>query len=115
VYLDVSINGDNISGWVHPTTAALIKGMDKQNCLASGNVVAELAQIGAGMEAAGKAMRAATFELSAKQRLIEDYRRKNADHEKLIGKLLKLLNNDDMDEARALVKYEYDGIHGPAD
>jgi hypothetical protein len=60
-------------------------------------------------------LREATFELNARQRLIEDYRRKNADHERLIGKLLELLNNDDLDEARALVKYEYDGIHGPAD
>jgi hypothetical protein len=115
VYLDVSINGDNISGWVRPTTAAVIKGMDKKNCLASGNVVAELHQIGIGMQAAGKAMREATFELQAKQRLIESYREKTYAQKRLIGKLLELLNNDDLDAARDLVKYEYDGIHGPAD
>jgi hypothetical protein len=115
VYLDVSINGDNVSGWVVPTTAALIKGMDKKNCLASGNVVAELHQVGIGMMAAGKAIREATFELNAKQRLIEHYREKTYAHERLVGKLLELLKVDDLDGARDLVQHEYDGIHGPRD
>jgi hypothetical protein len=72
VYLDVMVNGDGISGWVKPTTAALIKGMDKKNCLASGNVVAELAQVGEGMIAAGKAMREATSEIYRQRAVITE-------------------------------------------
>jgi len=58
-------------------------------------------------------LRQATAELQARQRLIEHYRRKDADHERLIGKLLNLLNNDDLDGARNLAQDKFDAIHGP--
>lgn len=39
----------------------------------------------------------------------------SGNEERLIGKLLELLNNDDLDGARDLVKAEHDSIHGPND
>jgi hypothetical protein len=41
------------------------------------------------------------------------YRTQNAQHERTLGQLLKLLKADDLDAARDLVQYEFDGIHGP--
>lgn len=115
IYLDIILNGDHINGWVKPSTSALIKGLSGKGSLANTNVVGELAELGAILQASGKAIRAATFELNARQRLIEDYRRDVAAHERMVGKLLKLLDNDDLDGARDIVKAEYEAIHGPRD
>lgn len=65
--------------------------------------------------AANHAMRNATFELARRQNLIDSYSRKVAEHERLIGRLYKLLRDDDLDGARDLVTDEYRSIHGPAD
>ena len=61
------------------------------------------------------AMRDASAELNRRQSTIDQYRRDNAKHERLIGDLLERLNKDDLDGARDLVKAEYDAIHGPRD
>lgn len=67
------------------------------------------------MGKASAAMKQAEIELDRRQRLIDDYRRKDAEHERMIGDLLELLDNDDLDGARDIVKAEYDAIHGPRD
>lgn len=36
-------------------------------------------------------------------------------HETMVSDLLKLLDNDDLDGARDIVKAEFDAIHGPRD
>lgn len=115
IYLDVCIDGDSISGWVAPQVAAAVKGLGGQGRVDSSNVIGELAQIGVGMEAAGKAMRAATAEISRQKIVIEQYRSGRAAHETMVGRLLELLDADNLDLARDIVKLEYDGIHGPRD
>lgn len=75
----------------------------------------ELELLKYGMQSSADAMRAAKIELDRRQVLIDQYRRSNADHERLIGKLRDLLKVDDLDGARDLVNAEYDSIHGPAD
>lgn len=45
--------------------------------------------------------------------LLDSYRTRNADHERLIGKLHQLLKTDDIDGIRDLVEAEHDAIHGP--
>lgn len=67
------------------------------------------------MADASKAMKEAEYELGARQRLIEDYRRKNYDHERMVGKLYELLKQDDLDGAMDIVRDEYRAIHGPSD
>lgn len=49
------------------------------------------------------------------QMLAEAYRRVSSHHEDMIRDLLKLLDNDDLDGARDLVKAEHLSIHGPND
>lgn len=60
-------------------------------------------------------LREATAELNRRQSIIDDYRRKNYAHEDMVGNLLELLKNDDLDAARDIVSREYDSIHGPRD
>lgn len=60
-------------------------------------------------------VKAIQFELDARQRLIQDYQRKNADHERMVGKLYELLKQDDLDGAMDIVRDEYNAIHGPND
>jgi hypothetical protein len=45
--------------------------------------------------------------------LVNWYREKNADHERMVGELHKLLKVDDLDAARDIVSAAFDGIHGP--
>ena len=47
------------------------------------------------------------------QMLAEAHREVSSKHETLVGDLLQLLNNDDMDGARDMVSAEYLAIHGP--
>src|SRR5690606_11943823 len=47
--------------------------------------------------------------------LADAYTRVSSEHERMVGDLLKLLDNDDLDGARDLVKAEYEAIHGPRD
>ena len=49
------------------------------------------------------------------QTLASGYSHAVSHHETMVSNLLKLLDNDDLDGARDIVKREYDGIHGPAD
>jgi hypothetical protein len=49
------------------------------------------------------------------QMLADAHRRKSSDHEEMVSDLLKLLDKDDLDNARDMVKAEYDSIHGPRD
>jgi hypothetical protein len=62
---------------------------------------------------AGTAGVGVSSEIQRMNELVAHYRRKDGEHERLIAKLLKLLNQDDLDGARDLVKEEYDSIHGP--
>lgn len=71
------------------------------------------AELASGMTEAREAMRLAQCELNARQRLIEDYRRKNYAHEDMVGKLYELLKQDDLDGAMDIVREEYGAIHGP--
>lgn len=73
----------------------------------------DVREIEASMLNTQRLLREATFELNARQRMIEHYRGKDAAHERMVGKLLDLLNNDNLDDARNLVQNEYDAIHGP--
>jgi hypothetical protein len=41
------------------------------------------------------------------------YRTQNAQHERTLGQLLKLLKADELDAARDLAQAEFDAIHGP--
>lgn len=45
--------------------------------------------------------------------LVNWYREKNADHERLVGDVLKLLKADELDGARDIVSAAFDAIHGP--
>ena len=74
-----------------------------------------IAVITTNIEQTQKLLREATVELNSRQVVIDQYRRTNAAHERMIGKLLELLDNDDLDGARDIVKAEYDSIHGPRD
>lgn len=47
--------------------------------------------------------------------LADAYTRVSSEHETMVSDLIKLLDNDDLDGARDLVKAEYDAIHGPRD
>lgn len=60
-------------------------------------------------------VKAIQFELDARERLIRDYQRKNADHERMVGKLYELLKAEDLDGAMDIVRDEFDAIHGPSD
>jgi hypothetical protein len=67
------------------------------------------------MRVASDVMKRAELELDARQRLIDDYRRKNYAHERMVGKLYDLLKQDDLDGAMDIVRDEYFAIHGPSD
>jgi hypothetical protein len=49
------------------------------------------------------------------QMLADAYRRVSSEHEDMVSDLLKLLDNDDLDGARDLVKAKHMSIHGPRD
>lgn len=49
------------------------------------------------------------------QMLASGYSEATSKYESLVGDLLKMLDNDDLDGARDLVKAECDAIHGPRD
>lgn len=49
------------------------------------------------------------------QMLADAYRRVSSDQEDMVSDLLKLLDNDDIDGARDLVKAKHLSIHGPND
>lgn len=59
-------------------------------------------------------VKAITEELNRRQALLDDYRRRNRDHERLIGELHELLKIDDIDGIRDLVEAEHGAIHGPS-
>lgn len=70
----------------------------------------------------GELMRESTAELKRRQDLIDHYRRKNAEHEELIGKLYAMARNKEArdelllwDEFCDLVTDAYRAIHGPSD
>jgi len=46
--------------------------------------------------------------------LVIDYRRKDAAHERMIGELKTLLENEDTDKALDIVRNEFNAIHGPS-
>jgi len=52
-------------------------------------------------------------ELEIKDALIKDHRRYRTDHERMVARLLDLLNADDLDHARDILRTEFVGIHGP--
>jgi hypothetical protein len=54
-------------------------------------------------------------EIKRLNRLVDDYRHKDADHERMVGELRKLLKAEDLDGARDIVDAEYGAIHGPSD
>lgn len=64
--------------------------------------------------ASNEAMRLACAEFDRRQVVIDQYRDKVADHEKFVGDLYGLLNAERFDDARDLVRYVYQGIHGPS-
>lgn len=45
--------------------------------------------------------------------MADGYRRVSGEHETMVSDLRKLLDDDDLDAARDIVKAEYDAIHGP--
>src|SRR5688500_5760396 len=49
------------------------------------------------------------------QMLADAYTRTSSHHEDMVRDLLKLLDNDDLDDARDLVMAEHLSIHGPSD
>lgn len=49
------------------------------------------------------------------QMLASGYSEATSKYESLVGDLLKMLDNDDLDGARDIVKREYEAIHGPND
>lgn len=69
----------------------------------------------AAQQEARDAMHAAKSELERRQVVIDQYRAKDAAHERLISAVLNRMNLEDFDGARDLVRAEYDAIHGPAD
>jgi hypothetical protein len=54
-------------------------------------------------------------EIKRLNRLVDDYRRKDAAHERMVGELREMLKVDDLDGARDIVEAEYGAIHGPSD
>lgn len=79
---------------------------DITNAVADSNrVIAEASEV----------MRSARQEIFAKDQLIAHYRRKDAEHERLIGRLYELLGAENLDDALDLVRAEYVAIHGPSD
>lgn len=49
------------------------------------------------------------------QMLADGYRRVSGEHERMVGKLKELLDADDLDGARDIVRDEFYAIHGPSD
>lgn len=64
---------------------------------------------------AQQAMSAATAELDRRQVVIDQYRRRTAEHEHLISRVYLLLNAEKTDDALDIVRAEYVAIHGPSD
>jgi multidrug resistance efflux pump len=60
-------------------------------------------------------LRQATAELNRRQSIIDDYRRKNAEHEKMVSELREALKVGDIDTASDIVNAEFDAIHGPSE
>jgi arylsulfatase A-like enzyme len=78
-------------------------------------MTAHIAQTNKTMRAASEAMTLAQSELDRRQALIDNYREGVRHHEHLIGRLYQLFNEDNIDDARDLVRDEFRSIHGPRD
>lgn len=76
---------------------------------------ADVQAMSANIQSAQHAMREATDEVRRQRIIIETYRRQDAEHEKLIGELYRLLKQEDLDGAMDLVRDAYLAIHGPSD
>ncbi len=61
---------------------------------------------------AGVGVSSNSAELTHLRSVVEQYRRQNAEHERLIGRLYELLP-ERADDAHDLVRDEYRAIHGP--
>lgn len=78
--------------------------------------------IAASMDRVGEVLRAATAEVGRQRVIIDTYRRQDAEHEELIGKLYAMACNKEArdelllwDEFCELVTDAYRAIHGPTD
>lgn len=54
-----------------------------------------------------------THDIHVKDGMIRQHREERARHERIINKLMGLLNAEDLDAMRDLLRDEYEAIHGP--
>jgi vacuolar-type H+-ATPase subunit H len=76
---------------------------------------AQMQKVSEAMSSASEAMARAQSELVRCYTMIDDYRRKNAEHERMVGELREALKIEDIDTASDIVSAAFDAIHGPRD